>query len=69
MYYLASDATGVRSVNAVPASGGSSRVVLRFDDLSRPWHRYGFRVAGGRIYFTLGDLQSDIWVAEIEQKR
>ncbi len=69
VYYLAGDSTGVRSVNVVPASGGTPRVLVRFDDPSRPWHRYGFRVHGGRFYFTLGDLQSDIWVAEIEQKR
>ena len=43
--------------------------LARFDDPARPWHRYGFRVHGARFYFTLGDLQSDIWVADLEQKR
>jgi hypothetical protein len=26
---------------------------------------FGFRVRGQQIYFTLGDLQSDIWVTEM----
>jgi len=68
VFYLAGDSTGVRSVNAVPASGGNSRVVVRFDDPSRPWHRYGLGVHGGRMYFTLGDLQSDIWVTQVERR-
>jgi Tol biopolymer transport system component/tRNA A-37 threonylcarbamoyl transferase component Bud32 len=67
LYYLAGDSLGVHSVNAAPASGGKSRVLIRFDDPARPWHRYGFRVHGGRIYFTLGDLQSDIWVTQVER--
>jgi len=57
------------SVNMVPASGGASRVVVRFDDPTRPWHRYGLLVHGDRRYFTLGDLQSDIWVAELAHGR
>jgi len=42
---------------------------VRFDDPTRPWHRYGLRVQGDRRYFTLGDLQSDIWVAELAHGR
>lgn len=29
---------------------------------------YGLRVRGSRLYFTLGDLQSDIWVSDLEQR-
>jgi hypothetical protein len=50
---------------AVPVDGGAPRVVLRFDDPSRPWHRFGFRVRGDRFFVTLGDQESDIWVADI----
>lgn len=69
VFYLAGDSTGVRNVNAVPAAGGDTRVIVRFDDPTRPWHRYGLGVHGGRMYFTLGDLQSDIWVTEVERRR
>ena len=69
VYYLAFDATGARSISAVPTTGGTPRVVVRFDDPTRPWHRYGIRVHGGTFYLTIGDLQSDIWVAAIESRR
>src|SRR5207247_1597805 len=53
----------------VRGAGGPARVLVRFDDPARPWHRYGFRARGGRFYFTVGDLESDIWVAELERHR
>jgi Tol biopolymer transport system component len=66
IYYLYGDSLG-GVIRVVPVTGGASRVVVRFDDPSRPWHRWGFRLRGGKFYFTLGDLQSDIWVTEIEK--
>jgi Tol biopolymer transport system component/tRNA A-37 threonylcarbamoyl transferase component Bud32 len=69
VYDLFADSVGIVSVGAVPVAGGAARVLVRFDDPSRPWHRYGFRARGGRFYFTVGDLESDIWVAELERRR
>jgi Tol biopolymer transport system component len=66
LYYLALDSSGVvRSVNGVPVAGGLPRVFVRFDDPTRPWHRYGFHVHGPTFYVTLGDLESDIWVMDV----
>jgi len=65
IYYLTQEGSHVAAVVGAPVDGGPARTVLRFDDPSRPWHRYGFRVRGGRIFFTIGDRQSDIWTAEI----
>ncbi len=65
IYYLPADLADVRSLNVVPVAGGAPRVAVRFDDPTRRWHRYGFLVSRDRFYFTLGDLQSDIWVAEV----
>jgi hypothetical protein len=45
--------------------GRGSRIAMRFDDPTRPWHRYGFRVFRDRFYFTVGDRQSHVRVAEI----
>ncbi len=53
----------------VSAGGGPLQLAMRFDDPSRPWHQNGFRVHGGRFYFTLGDRQSDIWTTEIVGSR
>jgi len=68
LYYLTADSAGVHGVNVVPVAGGAPRVAVRFDDPTRPWHRYGFFVSKDRYYFTLGDLQSDIWVAELGRR-
>jgi serine/threonine-protein kinase len=67
VYHVSEDSGRVVAVVAVPVLGGPARVVLRFDDPTRPWHRFGFRVGGGRIFVTLGDRQSDIWVADLRR--
>ena len=68
VYYVSEDSGRVAAVVGVPVNGGPDRVVVRFDDPSRPWHRYGFRVRAGRIFFTLGRRESDVWVADIERR-
>ena len=66
VYHLSDDASGdVVSVVAVPVDGAPPWIAVRFDDPTRPWHRFGFRVRNGRFYFTLGDRESDIWVADV----
>jgi hypothetical protein len=55
-------------VVGVPVNGGPDRAVVRFDDPTRQWHRYGFRVRAGRIFFTLGSRESDVWVADVERQ-
>lgn len=67
IYYLGADSLGT-TIQAVPVIGGRPRVVMRFDEPTRPWHRYGFRVFRDRFYFTVGDRQSDIWVAELSKQ-
>jgi hypothetical protein len=41
---------------------------VRFDNPTRPWHRFGFRVGAGKMFFTLGDRQSDIWVTQVKRQ-
>ncbi|MEA2712306.1 MAG: eukaryotic-like serine/threonine-protein kinase [Gemmatimonadales bacterium] len=66
VYFLGRDPRdGSMGVWRVPAGGGTPRIVVRFDDPSRPWHRDAFRAQSGRFYFTIGDQQSDIWVTEV----
>jgi hypothetical protein len=70
VYFLGRDPRdGSMCVWRVPAVGGTPRLVVRFDDPSRPWHRDAFRVHGGRFYFTIGDQQSDIWMTEVMSSR
>jgi Tol biopolymer transport system component len=54
---------------SVPAAGGVPRLTVRFDDPSRPWNQFGFRVHGSRFYFTVGDRQSDVWMTEVTGSR
>jgi hypothetical protein len=43
---------------------------MRFDDPIRRWSTVtGLRVRGDRLYFNLGDQQSDLWMAEIAGAR
>ena len=65
VFHLVEEAGQVRAIAAVPVAGGTPRIAVKFDDPTRPWHRFGFRVRGNRFYFTLGDVQSDIWVTEL----
>jgi Tol biopolymer transport system component len=68
VFHISEDSGRVFGVIAVPVDGRRPWVAIRFDDPSRPWHRFGFRVAAGRVFFTLGDRQSDIWVADVGRK-
>ncbi|MDH4043369.1 MAG: hypothetical protein OEY20_04180 [Gemmatimonadota bacterium] len=48
-----------------PAEGGTPRLLVTFDDPSRPSGRQEFTTDGRRIYFTIDNRQSDIWVVEV----
>ena len=69
VYYLAVDPSERASIWAVPVTGGEPRRMVLFDDPTREWHRFGFAVRNGRFWITVGDLQSDIWAAEVNAAR
>ena len=66
IYYIDSDSAGA-VIDAVPIEGGTPRHVMRFEDPTRPWHRFGFATLRDRFYFTVGELESDVWMVEIER--
>lgn len=59
------DAAGIW---ALPASGGSPRLLVRFDDPDRPPARTNFATDGQRLYFTVANRQSDIWLMSVEAR-
>jgi Tol biopolymer transport system component/tRNA A-37 threonylcarbamoyl transferase component Bud32 len=65
LYFKSHGAGGRAEVWALPATGGRPRLVTRFDDPSRPSHRYNVAVGPGEIYFTIDERQSDVWVMEL----
>ena len=67
VFHVSEDSGRAVAIVGAPIDGGPARAVVRFDDPTRPWHRYGFRVRAGRIFLTLGERESDIWVADLER--
>ena len=51
------------------ATGGRSRLLVRFDDPAKPSFRPQWATDGRRFYFTINDRQSDIYVAELHGLR
>jgi serine/threonine-protein kinase len=65
VFHISQDSAGNVAVVGVPVDGGPGRIVVSFDVPAFEWHRYGFRVRGNRMFMTLGDRQSDVWVTEL----
>jgi TolB protein len=68
IYYKAFDATGHSSLWSVAAVGGIPRLLVRFEDASRPSARPEFATDGKRFFFTVGTRQSDIWSMELRKR-
>jgi serine/threonine protein kinase len=54
-----------RACPGVPAGGGTPRQLVRFDDPARQSTRTEWATDGRQFYFSLGDPQSDIFIAEL----
>ena len=65
LIFKSHDADGRASFWSIPASGGVPRLLARLPDLARPSHRADFSADGKRLYFTIEDKQSNIWIADI----
>jgi Tol biopolymer transport system component/tRNA A-37 threonylcarbamoyl transferase component Bud32 len=69
-YYAARDVQGRLSFWSVSATGeGPARMLALFDDPARMPARPDFAVDRQRLYFTLPQHQSDIWVVELTPRR
>ena len=49
----------------MPAAGGTSSVLVEFDDPAMQHTRFGLATDGKLLYFTIGAPASDIWVADL----
>jgi hypothetical protein len=67
LYFKSHAADGAGSIWAIPSTGGTPRHVLDLGDARRGSDRYGFRISGGRLYYTLLDRQSDVWLMELDR--
>jgi Tol biopolymer transport system component len=68
IYYKALDGEGHASIWSIPAEGGKSKLLVRFDDPTRPSSRAEFATDGKRLYFTISERESDIWQMELKSR-
>jgi Tol biopolymer transport system component len=68
VYLRAVDSTGVHSFFSVPVAGGRPRLLLRLDDPKRRPRRHEFATDSKRLYFTITDDDSDIWVMDLRKR-
>jgi hypothetical protein len=65
LYYKAYDDRERSSIWSVAVAGGTPRLLIRFDDPMRPSSRREFATDGARLYFTIAEHESDVWVMEL----
>lgn len=68
IYYKAFDSEGRSSIWALPAPGGTPRLLIRFDDPVRQSSRPEFTSDGNRLFFTLTEREADIWEMELNSR-
>ena len=68
LVFKSHDQAGRASLWTIPASGGTPRLLVHWDDLNQPSYRIEWATDGKRIFFAVNDRQSDIWVVELTRK-
>lgn len=69
LYFKAHDAAGRTQFWTVSASGGTPRLVTTFDDPDWQSYRPFFAISDKKLFFSVEDRQSDIYLAELSQKK
>ena len=69
LYMKTFDARGAAALWALDLAGGAPRLLVRFDEPMRPTRRPEFATDGKRLYFTLAQSESDVWVMGVGEKR
>lgn len=68
IYFKTHDALGRALIYALPASGGTPRLVVRFPDPLRSSNRSDLAVDAHRLYFAIDDRQSNVWLADVTRR-
>lgn len=68
VFYKTGTIPGRSGIWSVPVSGGEPRLLVRFDDPDRPSYRREFAVDDERLYFTLAEHESDVWVMDLDDE-
>ena len=67
IYFIAADSAGSKGLYVMSAAGGRPRLRVRFDDPSRPVWRV-FSVSEGKLYVSIAEFESDIYVMDLEMR-
>ncbi len=59
------DDEGNAALWSLTGRGAEPKLLVRFDDPTRPSYRVEWATDGTRIFFALNDRQSDVWVADV----
>lgn len=65
LYIKVSNAAGNAEVWVVSSQGAEPRFVTALGDARRRSDQFDFDVARGRMYFTVKDVESDVWVIDV----
>jgi TolB protein len=64
LYFKSHDLRGNAEFWSVPVTGGRPTLLTRFDDPFRPSHRIGWGLGPGRMYFSIEEQESEVWVMD-----
>jgi Tol biopolymer transport system component len=68
VYFKSHDRQGNAEFWSIPITGGKATLLTRFDDPHRPSYRPEWTIGQARMYFTIDDRQSDVWVADVVRR-
>jgi len=68
VYMKTFDARGAAALWALGLDGAPRRLLVRFDEQLRPTRRPEFATDGKRLYFTLTQSESDVWVMDVASR-
>ena len=62
------DVDGQASFWAIPVAGGPPRMLVRFTDPAHPSNREEFASDGKRLFYSVEERQSNVWVADVVRR-
>ena len=65
IYTKRHDLDGQASFWAIPVAGGPPRMLVRFTDSAHPSNRAEFTTDGKRLFYSVEERQSNVWVADV----
>jgi eukaryotic-like serine/threonine-protein kinase len=69
LYFKSLDPTGAAAFWSIPMTGGHPTLLIRFSDPARPSYRPEWSYGSGRMYFTIDERQSNVWVMDATPAR